>query len=296
MNGFFDNLPMDDYHADSSHSASNFMQMENINHEDAEFNKELSRKEFEKKKLKKIPKHQIVKETKVAFFEGSEIHNCLQIQSDFEKKFNERYAVAPDVRKNSTEYKTWLSNECGDRYPLSQTQADMLIGCREASRKHSEATLFLDNGKMERSGFCEIMNINVKARPDIDCMHIPASKNFPCLVDIKSRRHGEAKLWRWKKDFIKHKIFIQAGLQIIVWRKLGYDVQDYKYILIEKNPPYHVNVITLHIEWLHEVIFQVQRVLENYNKWLSDGSPKSYGLDQQMDLSERDLALIRSSA
>ena len=280
MDGLIDSLPMDEYHYDSAYSASNLMVMENINFEDAEYNKELSRKEFEKEKLsgEKIPKHQIVKETKVTFFEGHGVH--FSLQAELQETIEKTYVVAPECRKNSTEYKSWLSNECGDRYPVSQAQMDMFKGCREASRKHSEATLFLENGIMERSGFCKIKDIYVKARPDIDCMHIPASKRFPCLVDIKSRRHGEAKHWRWQSDFFRYKTYLQAGLQIIVWRKLGYDVQDYFYLLIEKTPPYHVNVIPLGREWLVQSIFEVHKVLENYTKWLSDGSQGSYGLEQ----------------
>ena len=49
MKGFFDNLPMDDYHADSSHSASNLMQMENINHEDANLIKSFQEKNLRKR-------------------------------------------------------------------------------------------------------------------------------------------------------------------------------------------------------------------------------------------------------
>ena len=261
MEGFYDAMPMEDYHATDARSASNIIIQ-------ADSNCELSVHE----------KDNQVEKISTPLFEGTGIH--ISLQAEVEEEIDKEYAIAPDVRKNSTEYKTWLSEECGDKKPVSQSQMDMFKGCREASRSHSESRLFLENGFMERSGFCELMDVQVKARPDIDCAHVPASKRFPCLVDIKSRRRGQASKEAWTKDFFNWGTYLQAGLQILVWRELGVEIDDYYYLLVEKEPPYQVNVIPLGKEWIHESIFQVNQELNKWKKWLSDGSPKSYGLNQ----------------
>ena len=184
------------------------------------------------------------------------------------------------MRKNSNAWKQWYEEECGDCYPITKTQMAMFKGCRDAARQHPEAALFLENGIMERSGFCELMGVQVKARPDIDCAHVPASQRFPCLVDIKTRKKKHASRESWLKDFYFNKTYLQAGLQILVWRELGHWIDDYYYILIEREPPFQVNVVPLGDEWMHQSIIEVHKALEKWKTWLSDGSPPSYGLHQ----------------
>ena len=259
--GFIDSMPMEEYHARSARSASNLIVQADSNCE-----------------LSKYEKDTQVEKISTPLFEGTGIHTS--IQAEVEEEIDKEYAIAPDVRKNSKAWTQWFEEECGDRMPCPETQMKMFKGCREASRSHSESRLFLENGFMERSGFCELMDVQVKARPDIDCAHVPASKRFPCLVDIKSRRKRQASKAAWTKDFFNYHTYLQAGLQILVWRQLGVEVDDYYYILIEKEPPYQVNVVPLGSEWIHESIFQVNQELNKWKKWLSDGSPKSYGLNQ----------------
>jgi len=261
MEGFYDAMPMDEYHATEARSASNLIVQA-----------------YSSCELSVYEKDNQVEKISTPLFEGTGIHTSLQ--AEFVEEIDKEYAVAPDVRKNSTEYKTWLSDECGDKKPVSQAQMDMFKGCREASRSHPESRLFIENGLMERSGFCELNDVQVKARPDIDCAHIPASKRFPCLVDIKSRRKRQASKQAWTKDFYNYRTYLQAGLQILVWRELGLWIDDYYYLLIEKEAPYQVNVVPLGKEWMHESIYQVNQVINKWKKWLSDGSPKSYGLNQ----------------
>jgi len=260
MEGFYDAMPMDEYHATEAKSSHNFMDM------------------FDSCELSVYEKENKVQKESTALFEGTGIHTS--IQADFHEDIDKEYAIAPDVRKNSSAWKQWFEEDCGDRTPCTETQMKMFKGCREASRSHPESRLFIENGLMERSGFCELNDVQVKARPDIDCAHIPASERFPCLVDIKSRRKRQASKQAWTKDFYNYRTYLQAGLQILVWRELGLWIDDYFYLLIEKEPPYQVNVVPLGKEWMHESIYQVNQVINKWKKWLSDGSPKSYGLNQ----------------
>ena len=260
MNKIIDDLAMDEYHATSARSAHNLIDC------------------YDSCELSAYEKDNGVQKESIPLFEGTGIH--FSIQAEYEEDIKKEYAIAPSVRKNSTEYKTWLSDECGNKIPCSQAQMAMFIGCREASGSHSESRIFIENGKMERSGFCKILGVDVKARPDIDCAHIPTSKRFPCLVDIKSRKKRFASKKAWTKDFYNWRIYIQAGLQILVWRELGMWIDDYYYILVEREPPYQVNVVPLGKEWRDESIYQVNQVIKKWKKWLSDGSPKSYGLNQ----------------
>ena len=219
-----------------------------------------------------------IKETP-AMLEGSLIHHMIQFQ-----EYESRYALAPDVDRRTKAGKAEFAefeSQLGHRKAISRAQLDMAKGCMDAAWSHPVARLFLENGKMERSGFCEIMGLPVKARPDIDCSHIPASDNFPALVDIKTRKVRAANEDAWLKDFYHTGLYIQAGLQILVWRELGYHVDEYFHLLVERGSPYCVNVIKLPPAWKSVCILQVHSAIEKWKSWLSNGSPKSYGLEMK---------------
>ena len=214
-----------------------------------------------------------------AMLEGSLIHHMIQFQ-----EYESRYALAPDVDRRTTAGKAeWaeFNASLGHRKAITQAQLDMANRCMDAAWEHPVARLFLENGKMERSGFCEIMGVPVKARPDIDCSHISASDNFPALVDIKTRKVRAAGEDAWLKDFYHTGLYIQAGLQILVWRELGYHVDEYFHLLVERGKPYCVNVIKLPPAWKTVCILQVHSAIEKWKSWLSNGSPKSYGLEMK---------------
>ena len=219
-----------------------------------------------------------IKETP-AMLEGSLIHHMIQFQ-----EYESRYALAPDVDRRTKAGKAEFAefeSQLGHRKAISRAQLDMAKGCMDAAWSHPVARLFLENGKMERSGFSEIMGLPVKARPDIDCSHIPASDNFPALVDIKTRKVRAANEDAWLKDFYHTGLYIQAGLQILVWRELGYHVDEYFHLLGERGSPYCVNVIKLPPAWKSVCILQVHSAIEKWKSWLSNGSPKSYGLEMK---------------
>ena len=210
-----------------------------------------------------------------AMLEGSLIHHMAQF-----REYESEYALAPDIDRRTkagkAEYAEFES-QLGHRKAISRAQLDMATGCMEALWSDPDARLFLENGKMERSGFCKIMGVPVKARPDIDCSHIATSENFPALADIKTRKVRAGKTEVWLSDFYNTGLYIQAGLQILVWRELGCHVDEYVHILVERGAPYCVNVIKLPPEWKASCILHVHNAIEKWKSWLENGSPKSYG-------------------
>tara|TARA_R100000808_G_scaffold19597_1_gene42493 strand:+ start:112 stop:981 length:870 start_codon:yes stop_codon:yes gene_type:complete len=214
------------------------------------------------------------KQTK-EMLEGDLIHHKIEF-----KEHESKFAVAPDVDRRTTDGKAKFAEfeaGLGHRKAITEAQLIMANDCMDRVWSDSDARLFLENGKMERSGFCEIMGVPVKARPDIDCSHVPHSENFPCLVDIKTRKNGFAHEDKWLKDFFKEKVYLQVGLQILVWRQIGYQVEEYVHILVERGNPHCVNVIKLPKSWINASILQTHYAIEKWKSWLESGSPKSYG-------------------
>ena len=252
---------MEEYHDELSISSTNMRDME-TSCELANYNK------TNRTKIKQTP----------AMFDGTLVHHALQTRN-----IGSGYAIAPEcdrrTKHGKAEYAEFQSR-IGDLSPITKAQYEMAHGAMESAWSHPESRLFLENGKMERSGFCKLMDVDVKARPDIDCSHIPHSEHFPALVDIKTRQIGKASRDSWKKDFFNYKTYLQAGLQILVFRSLGCEVTEYYYLLVEKDPPYQVNVVPLGKDWIHTSILEVHKVLDKWKKYLANGLPKSYGQNQ----------------
>ena len=154
---------------------------------------------------------------------------------------------------------------------------DIAIGCRRSIYRNDDAARFLENSRKEVSAFCTLNGIDVKARPDIDC-----SAKLRTLVDIKSRQGGGAEIGRWMKDFYNYKTFIQAGLQLKVFRTLKMQVDLYYYILVEIEEPHIVNVVYLSEDWIHYSIVKTMNTIMKWKSWIGNGCPDGYGEPQEM--------------
>ena len=262
MNGIFGEMPMEEYHATKALNSSRMRTGADVSFEVAQHDSTMPNEET------------------VEQFNGNIIHHIFET-----KETDSKYAIAPDVDRRTKAGKAVYAEfeeqlPVGVR-PITQVQHKMAHGCLENALSHSESKMFLEHGMFERSYFCELQNVEVKARPDIDMSHIATSYNFPCLVDIKSRGKGRAKRDIWNYEYWSSHMYLQCGLQIMTARKLGIEVDNYFYLLVEKVPPYQVNVVPVDAESIHWSIRATQNLIEQWKAWLDNGCPKSYGLKQK---------------
>ena len=268
MNGIYGEMPMEEYHATSALNSTTMRNIADASCELAFYDRNEKPDEEEKKKKQTA--------TEIARFEGTAIHHGIQ-----ELETDSKYKIAPNVSKNSNEYKDFVKELPEGVSPITEQQHRMIHECIKNAWSHSESKKFLEHGMFERSYFCELQDVEVKARPDIDCSHIAPSNNFPCLVDIKSRGKKRAKRDVWNYEFWTSHMYLQCGLQILTARKLGLEIDNYFYLLVEKVPPYQVNVVPVDAESIHWSIRATQNLIEQWKAWLNNGCPKSYGLKQK---------------
>ena len=255
VRGLDNGMELDTYHGRPELSAHNLMDV-SISPRYADFKK-----------------NNPVKQTE-AMANGHIIHDALEDIANFEKK----YAVEPDVDKRTKKGKESLqsfqdSNE--GKTIISQKQYDMGRLCSDAAWNHPEAGIFLEHSKKELSGFGQCLRVPCKARPDLDCTELSAD-----LVDIKSRQPGKAGRDEWLKDFFFYKTYIQVGLQVEIWRQLGFKVTGYYHLLVESGEPFQVNVIPLDPEWIEIGIYQVYEAVQKWQLYLDAGRPPGYGRNQ----------------
>ena len=262
MNGIFGEMPMRDYHATPALNSSRMRTGADVSFEVAEYDSTM-------------PNDETVEQ-----FNGNIIHHIFET-----KETDSKYAIAPDVDRRTkagkAEYADFVEGLPEGVSPFTKVQHKMAHECLENALIHEESKKFLQHGMFERSYFCELQDVEVKARPDIDMTHIATSNNFPCLVDIKTRGKGRAKRDVWNYEFWTSHMYLQCGLQIMTARKLGLEVDNYFYLLVEKVPPYQINVVPVDAESIHWSIRATQKLIDTWKLWLDNGCPKSYGLKQK---------------
>ena len=262
MNGIFGEMPMEEYHATTALNSSRMRTGADVSFEVAEYDSTMPGEET------------------IHQFDGTIVHHTFET-----KETKSKYAIAPDVDRRTkagkAEFAEFVEGLLVGVKPITQVQHDMAHKCLENALSHPESKKFLEHGMFERSYFCELQDVEVKARPDIDMSHIATSNNFPCLVDIKTRGKGRAKRDIWNYEFWTSHMYLQCGLQIMAARKLGLEVHNYFYLLVEKVPPYQINVVPVDAETIHWSIRATQTLIEQWKAWLDNGCPKSYGLKQK---------------
>jgi hypothetical protein len=164
---------------------------------------------------------------------------------------------------------------------ITEKQWEMAAGCMEAAWSHPEAKKYLECALFERSVFTTINGVDVKARPDLDCLP-PWLGGYQTLVDIKSRQKGAANVEKWLKDWWTYGTYIQAGLQLLVWEDSNMPCEHYYYLLVENAEPYQVHLVYLDQELMEISKEKTLDVIEKWKSWLEQGSPSGYGQPQKM--------------
>ena len=191
-----------------------------------------------------------------------------------------RSANTGKLLKKGEEQLEELKTQVAPKIVLSQKDWDMVEGCMENAWSHPDAKILLHCAKFERSGFCTLQGIDVRARPDLDC-----TKEIGALADIKTRQGGKADLESWNRDFFNYRTYIQAGLQMLVWETISKTkVKDYYYILCEIEDPYEINVTYLDEELIEYSKDEAINAIEKWKAWTANKSGPGYGKPQAQSL------------
>jgi hypothetical protein len=256
-----DKISLEDYHKLPSMSAHNLMDAE-VNCVIAQYNKAHPTKPT------------------AAMINGTLIHAAIETRD-----IGELYVIEPPgLNKRTTAGKQELAEfheANSDKTIITEKQWEMAAGCREAAWSHPEAKKYLECALFERSVFTTINGVDVKARPDLDCLP-PWLGGFQTLVDIKSRQKGAANVEKWIKDWWNYGTYIQAGLQMLVWEDSNMPCPEYYYLLVENAEPYQVNMVYLDQELIEISKEKTLDVIQKWKSWLEKGSPSGYGKPQKM--------------
>ena len=220
---------------------------------------------------------------------GTYIHTAIQTRNMENNFYLEPYEIdgivlrsakTDKLLKKGEEQLEVLKTQVAPKIILSQKEWDMVEGCMENAWEHEYAKPYLEAAQFERSGFCTLQGIDVRARPDLDC-----TKKMGALADIKTRQKEKADLEPWNRDFHNNRTYIQAGLQMLVWETITKTkVKDYWYILCEVDYPYEVNTTYLDEELIEYSKNEAIDAIEKWKSWEQNKSGPGYGKPQAQSL------------
>lgn len=186
--------------------------------------------------------------------------------------FQESVVIAPELNKNTKEYKAWKELQTG-KLIIDSEDRDAICKIVMNTRSHPMAGLLLGKGKSEVSAFSEMIALWTDSRTNqVQDAIIPVKARFdwvhdvdgiaPCIVDVKTT--DDASKEGFAKSIAKFSYHIQAAFYLDIANQCGYQAETFKIIAVEKEPPYAVAVYTLSSLAIQKGREEYQRLLGTY--------------------------------
>jgi hypothetical protein len=146
---------------------------------------------------------------------------------------------------------------------LLKAEHGQVISGLEKSVESSDIVRMYLQGEVELSHYSEFMGVKVKVRPDV--------KNPKFLADIKTCQDASPRAF--KRDVYKYLWHVQAAFYCEV---LGYTMDQFKLVAMQKTYPYDVLVYTLSEQMQEEGHELMVKGVTEWKHYLDTGEAKGY--------------------
>lgn len=214
-----------------------------------------------------------------ALIYGGAFH-CMVLEPDL---FHDKYIVNTDYKDFRTKAaKAWRDEkrEQGQRV-ISLSDYDHMMRMHDAIREHPTASIMLDpdSGKAEQSAYWIDNDKNIwrhedptnrlcRCRPDF----INEAHNL--VVDLKTTQCAGAS--KFGRDIVNYRYDVQAAFYMDGLRQCGLRVVDFKFVAIEKTPPYGIGVYDIEVSDRQTARLKYQRDLLRYHDCMTTGEWPGY--------------------
>ena len=165
----------------------------------------------------------------------------------------------PDTRRGKAWAMARTQAELEDKTLLIKEDYDACQGMVQSVLSNTEAYSLLKHSKAlkEVSVFSKdpLTGLELKARPDL---FIPEEG---ILLDVKTTRDASPKNGGFERQFFSLGYHVQAAFYTHVLELEGYEIKEFIFLAVEKEPPYAVQMHYLHPEVLKFGMLQVRDVL-----------------------------------
>jgi exodeoxyribonuclease VIII len=179
-----------------------------------------------------------------------------------ESYFNDYLVMEPLNRTYKAGKEKYAEYQKTGKLLLKAEHGEIIEGLENSVSNSELAQKYLD-GDVELSHYSEYMGVKVKVRPDV--------KNKDFLSDIKTCQDASPRAFR--RDVYKYNWHIQAAFYSDV---LGYTMDQFKFIAMQKKFPYDVIVYTLDEQMQEEGYDAMVKAVADWKKYLDTGEVTTY--------------------
>lgn len=193
---------------------------------------------------------------------GTAVHT---IMLEGQKQFDKDYYLMPkyDGRtKKGKEIKAEHEKLAGDRKPIRDTDVDIISGIMSNFKKHPLAQKYC-KGTVELSHYGKLDGVPIRVRPDVF--------GDDWIGDVKTCQDNSPTAFR--RDLYKYAYHLQACFYSDV---LGFDPANFRFITVETNYPYSVEVYALDDDMIQQGREAYNRALKDWKFYLTTGLAKGY--------------------
>lgn len=175
--------------------------------------------------------------------------------------FGKRYAILPPnidrrTKEGKEKYQNFIDETQGMTI-ITREQDDHIEGMHRAIMSHEIASsIVVAEGESEITIDYEYLGYKWKSIID-------RYSSFRHIIwDLKTT--DDASPEGFRRSMYKYRYHIQAALYMEGMRSLGYDVQAFVFLAIEKNPPYQIGLYYISQDLVNQALQQIQADVEKY--------------------------------
>ena len=216
-------------------------------------------------------------EDKPAYRIGTMIHEMILEPEEFKKNYSFCMEKIDRRTKEGKAKYLKLKEEHEGAELVSFEESKDLLGIKESffsNDDQSKLALKYLKGEAEVSHYLKYKGIDVRVRPDM--------KGDDFIMDIKTTKFDNTKAIDYQiKNTIK---YFGYHLQATFYSDmLGYDPANFRFVWVEKKPPYRIVVSSLSQELISEGRIGYERALKDWKTYLETGYENRFRFKKSSD-------------
>ena len=199
---------------------------------------------------------------------GSAVHTFTLEPLKFESEF---FVCTQQTKpREGTAPHDAMTKEANGRIILTKSQADQASSMSLAIKLNDDASLLLSGCAVEQSIFFthENTGLQCKARPD--------ALSGSVVIDLKTS--SDASKIAFEKSAYRYGYYLQAGMMYNALASIGKTLEEYVFVVVEKEAPFCVAIYTLKDDALEYGIQQFDDLMSNLKKCTDIYHWPSYGI------------------
>jgi exodeoxyribonuclease VIII len=202
------------------------------------------------KQLTKCPAAMVATEYSDAFAFGTACHSYIgeNIMPVVSPKFDKR------TKEGKSNFEAFKLKHLG-KVIVTEDEWESMQGMRDSVYGHAEAAQLYSKGRSEVTVLFEYLGVPCKARMDW-------VTHDNMIVDLKTCQ--SASIFGFRKAVVQYHYDLQSCFYQLALDSVGVSPRGFKFIAVEKTPPYMTNVFQIESDWDQSAMERIDALVEEY--------------------------------